>query len=141
MVRRATARLSLVETSLRQCIRPLMEPRAPGQDEFRCVSVLTSRPHSRGKSRHGSLKGKPPLVPSGVATRSRVKPRLRPKRVTDTNGSASEFIPWTRRAERPVGSSRSISALQIRPVGYTDLFLLLLRYLCETLRMKEMGDS
>jgi hypothetical protein len=31
------------ETSLRQCIRPLMEPRAPGQDEFRCVSVLTSR--------------------------------------------------------------------------------------------------
>lgn len=44
MVRRATARISLVEkTSLRQCIRPLMEPRAPGQDEFRCVSVLTSR--------------------------------------------------------------------------------------------------
>jgi hypothetical protein len=44
MVRRMTARLSLVgKTSLRQCIRPLMEPRAPGQDEFRCVSVLTSR--------------------------------------------------------------------------------------------------
>jgi hypothetical protein len=31
------------ETSLRQCIRPLLEPRAPGQDEFRCVSILTSR--------------------------------------------------------------------------------------------------
>ncbi len=44
MVRRVTARITSVEkTSLRQCIRPLMEPRAPGQDEFRCVSVLTSR--------------------------------------------------------------------------------------------------
>src|ERR1700743_3226459 len=44
MVRRVTARISLVEkTSLRQCIRPLVEPRAPGQDEFRCASVLTSR--------------------------------------------------------------------------------------------------
>src|ERR1700760_364401 len=44
MVRRATARISSSEkTSLRQCIRPLVEPRAPGQDEFRCVSVLTSR--------------------------------------------------------------------------------------------------
>jgi uncharacterized membrane protein len=44
MVRRVTARFSLDEkTSLRQCIRPLMEPRAPGQDEFRCASVLTSR--------------------------------------------------------------------------------------------------
>jgi hypothetical protein len=31
------------ETGLRQCIRPLMESRAPGQDELRCVSVLTSR--------------------------------------------------------------------------------------------------
>ena len=29
------------ETSLRQCIRPFVESRAPGQDEFRCVSVLT----------------------------------------------------------------------------------------------------
>ena len=27
---------------LRQCIRPLMQPRAPGQDELRCMSVLTS---------------------------------------------------------------------------------------------------
>jgi hypothetical protein len=44
MVRRVTARISLVEKiSLRQCIRPLMEPRAPGQDEFRCVSVPASR--------------------------------------------------------------------------------------------------
>jgi len=44
MVRRVTARISLVEkTSLRQCIRPLVEPRAPGQDEFRYASVLTSR--------------------------------------------------------------------------------------------------
>jgi hypothetical protein len=44
MVRRVTARASLVEkTSLRQCIRPLVESCAPGQDEFRCVSVLTSR--------------------------------------------------------------------------------------------------
>jgi len=44
MVRRVTARISSFEkTSLRQCIRPLMEPRAPGQDEFRCASVLTSR--------------------------------------------------------------------------------------------------
>jgi hypothetical protein len=42
MVRRVTARASSVEkTSLRQCIRPLMEPRTPGQDEFRCVSVIT----------------------------------------------------------------------------------------------------
>jgi hypothetical protein len=45
MVRRVAARISLGEkTSLRQCIRPLVEPRAPGQDEFRCVSILTSRP-------------------------------------------------------------------------------------------------
>jgi len=44
MVRRVTARISSSEkTSLRQCIRPLMESRAPGQDEFRFVSVLTSR--------------------------------------------------------------------------------------------------
>lgn len=44
MVRRVTARASLVEKrSLRQCIRPLVESCAPGQDEFRCVSVLTSR--------------------------------------------------------------------------------------------------
>jgi hypothetical protein len=44
MVRRVTARVSLFEkTSLRQCIRPLVESFAPGQDEFRCVSVLTSR--------------------------------------------------------------------------------------------------
>jgi len=43
-VRRVTARFSSGEkTSLRQCIRPFVAPRAPGQDEFCCVSVLTSR--------------------------------------------------------------------------------------------------
>lgn len=44
MVRCATVRVGSGEkASLRQRIRPLMEPRASGQDEFRCASVLRSR--------------------------------------------------------------------------------------------------
>jgi len=44
MVRRATARISLGERQVcGNVFGLLMEPRAPGQDEFRCVSILTSR--------------------------------------------------------------------------------------------------
>jgi hypothetical protein len=44
MVHRMTAGINLVERQVcGNVFGLLMEPRAPGQDEFRCVSVLTSR--------------------------------------------------------------------------------------------------